>query len=99
MLKNVVCSAVSEFAAYFRKTACEHRAHRQFLLTLRYKALVLSNSQALLDLDELILARARADLLGMARHVKRFHDRGINVLVPAARAHERGAYDSISLNR
>ena len=53
----------------------------------------------LFDLDELILARAQADLLGMARYAKRFHDRGINVLAPAARAHERGVYDSISLNR
>ena len=58
----------------------------------------MSNGQVLLDLDELVLARAQADLLGMARYVKRFHDRGINVLAPAARAHERGVYDSISLN-
>lgn len=27
--------------------------------------------------------------IGMARYVKRFHDRGMNVLAPAARAHER----------
>ncbi len=58
----------------------------------------MSNRQVLLDFDELILARAKADLLGMARHVKRFHDRAMNVLAPAARAHERGVYDSISLN-
>ena len=36
--KNVVCSAVSEFAAYFRKTARERRARRRFLLSLRYKS-------------------------------------------------------------
>lgn len=36
--KNAVCSAVSKFAAYFRKTAREHRARRRFLLTLRYKS-------------------------------------------------------------
>lgn len=69
-----------------------------FCSTNATKALVLSNSQALLDLDELVLARAQADLLGMARYAKRFHDRGMNVLAPAARAHERGVYDSISLN-
>ena len=61
------------------------------------KALVLSNRQVLLDLDELVLARAQADLLGMARHVKRFHDRGMNVLTPAARAHERSGGDYIGM--
>ena len=29
--------------------------------------------------------------IGMARYVKRFHDRGMNVLAPAARAHEAPA--------
>ena len=29
--------------------------------------------------------------IGMARYAKRFHDRGMNVLAPAARAHERSA--------
>lgn len=29
--------------------------------------------------------------IGMARYVKRFHDRGMNVLAPAARAHERSS--------
>ena len=45
----------------------------------------MSNRQVLLDLDELVLARAQADLLGMARYVKRFHDRAMNVLAPASR--------------
>lgn len=31
--------------------------------------------------------------IGMARYVKRFHDRGMNVLAPAARAHERSGGD------
>ena len=34
----------------------------------------------------------------MARHVKRFHDRGMNVLTPAARAHERSGGDYIGMN-
>ena len=36
--KNVVCSAVSKFAAYFRKAARERCAHGRLLLTLRYKS-------------------------------------------------------------
>ena len=68
-----------------------------FCSTYATKALVLSNRQVLLDLDELVLARAQADLLGMARHVKRFHDRGMNVLTPAARAHERSGGDYIGM--
>ena len=35
--------------------------------------------------------------IGMARYVKRFHDRGMNVLVPAARAHERSGGDYIGM--
>lgn len=35
--KNVVCSAVSKFAAYFRKAARERYAHGRLLLNLRYK--------------------------------------------------------------
>lgn len=57
----------------------------------------MSNRQVLLDLDELVLARAQADLLGMARHVRRFHDRGMNVLAPAARAHERSGGNYIGM--
>ncbi len=34
--------------------------------------------------------------IGMARYVKRFHDRGMNVLAPAARAHERAPAATIS---
>ena len=33
----------------------------------------------------------------MARHVKRFHARGMNVLTPAARAHERSGGDYIGM--
>ena len=33
----------------------------------------------------------------MARYVKRFHDRGMNVLAPAARAHERSGGDYIGM--
>ncbi len=36
--KNVVCSAVSKFAAYFRKAARKRCAHGRLLLTLRYKS-------------------------------------------------------------
>lgn len=35
--------------------------------------------------------------IGMARYVKRFHDRGMNVLAPAARAHERSGGDYIGM--
>ena len=35
--------------------------------------------------------------IGMARYVKRFHDRGMNVLAPAARAHERSSGDYIGM--
>ena len=37
--------------------------------------------------------------IGMARYVKRFHDRGMNVLAPAARAHERSGGDYIGMGR
>lgn len=35
--------------------------------------------------------------IGMARYAKRFHDRGMNVLAPAARAHERSGGDYIGM--
>ncbi|MDY3221184.1 MAG: hypothetical protein SOX03_05770, partial [Collinsella sp.] len=35
--KNVVCSAVSKFAAYFRKAARERCARERLLLELRHK--------------------------------------------------------------
>ena len=35
--------------------------------------------------------------IGMARYVKRFHDRGMNVLAPAARAHEHSGGDYIGM--
>ena len=35
--------------------------------------------------------------IGMARYAKRFHDRGMNVLAPAARAHERAGGDYIGM--
>ncbi len=35
--KNVVCSAVSKIAAYFRKTARERCARGRLLLDLRHK--------------------------------------------------------------
>ena len=69
-----------------------------FCTTYTTKALDLSISLAPFDLDELVLARAQADLLGMARHVKRFHARGMNVLTPAARAHERSGGDYIDMD-
>jgi hypothetical protein len=36
--KNVVCSAVSKFAAYFQKAARERCAHGRLLLYLRQKS-------------------------------------------------------------
>jgi len=35
--------------------------------------------------------------IGMARYAKHFHDRGMNVLAPAARAHERSGGDYIGM--